>query len=670
MVPLDAPDSTPLLMVYGGTDKADGNDPLDAAGDGVDTLRLYDTSDGKWYKPDTAKAPASGPILPGCGAASDSAWVYDPQYATPNKASTTVSLLDTAHWSWSSPSQNGQLPVTRFGAAFAYVPDNQGFYMHGGIPLATKENVADDPPGIANNLDILSPSNLRWSYASNGPARKYHTLCYMKSIDSLVMFGGSDQNIASYGDVKVFSVEKNTWKYDVDVNGTAPAERLLHSAVCTDDTMYVFGGVHSINDTPSDSAVWVLAANDDSRFTWSRAPVADRKNGPTARAGHAAAISGENMYIFGGVGASAQDDALYKLDLRSYEWTNLLADGAGSRSGPSTGVIVAAVVASILGLAAIFAATFVFYRWNRHRNALEEQQGSSDCDDSSPEGKDLANFGQADTSTAAGAGTYHVGGTDGYLRQYEDHSDIYGIHRDVTMRRGTASDVVANDYLPPQHANPSLGSAVASIGPSNHLQGQRHSTGGDINGYSHSPVPQLPHEPVDTAQILRQQSRSLDLESRAPKGDGASNDTHSVLTCEPIRYMGSMQGRREHESDLSEADSGSFSVPDGFPLGVEPPVNLTQPMAPPIPPHMSFLYGELQNNGIVVGQTGIPEMPAANGMSTSNSVREDNILSPLDRLAQYHSLGSWDPPLRETEEPGNRSSTYAARSTRRSADSD
>ncbi|KAJ2284631.1 hypothetical protein IWW55_007492, partial [Coemansia sp. RSA 2706] len=185
MAPFTASDSTQLFMIYGGTADKDARDPLGAADKGLGELRIYDPSAKTWYAPTTANAPSSGPVLPGCGAASDSIWVYDPHYGAANEQATTVRLLDSAHWSWSSPTLSGQLPVTRFGAAFAYVPSSQSFYMHGGIPLAAKTNTADSPPGIANNMDYLDPTTLAWSYASNGPARKYHTLCYMSSIESL-----------------------------------------------------------------------------------------------------------------------------------------------------------------------------------------------------------------------------------------------------------------------------------------------------------------------------------------------------------------------------------------------------------------------------------------------------------------------------------------------------
>ncbi|KAJ2162902.1 hypothetical protein GGF46_000285 [Coemansia sp. RSA 552] len=371
MVPFTASDKTPLLMLYGGTSSATENDPLSVAAKGSNSLQVFDINNSRWYAPKTANAPKTGPVLPGCGAASDNIWVYDTQYGTQGSAATRVGLLDSVHWSWSSPTEQGQLPVTRFGAAFAYVPDNQGFYMHGGVPLTDNTNTADSTTGIANNLDILSPSNLKWSYASNGPARKYHTLCYMKSIDSIVLFGGSDANVESYNDVKVLSTKTNTWQYSPKVSGTAPAERLLHSAVCSDDTMYVFGGVHSMGDVPSDSAVWVLKANEANDFTWSKAPVTEQKNGPTARAGHVAALYDGNMYVYGGVGPSGQDGTIYRLDLDGWMWTQSSATGEDDSQGGGsnkTGVLIAAIVSSVLGVVVVGIAATIIYRIIRRRS--------------------------------------------------------------------------------------------------------------------------------------------------------------------------------------------------------------------------------------------------------------------------------------------------------------
>ncbi|KAJ2805989.1 hypothetical protein H4S07_003898 [Coemansia furcata] len=362
-------------MLYGGTTKTGAKDPLSVAANGVTGLQVFDLNTNKWYAPTTANAPTAGPVLPACGAASGNIWVYSSQYGMPGKASTAVSLLDSVHWSWSSPTEQGQLPVTRFGAASAFADSTQSFYIHGGIPLNDDTNTAGSTPGIANNMDILQPSGLTWTYTSNGPARKYHTLCYMSSIDSLILFGGSDQNIASYNDVKTFSVKSNGWQYSVNVAGTAPAERILHSAVCTADSMYVFGGTHSANDDPSDSVVWVLKANGPTNFTWSKAPISSSAQGigPTARSGHSAALHGNNMYIYGGVGPSGQDGTMYKLDLDKWQWsrTDVLGSGVETQKEhkTKTAVLVAAIVCAVLGIVTICIAATVIYRCVRRRHA-------------------------------------------------------------------------------------------------------------------------------------------------------------------------------------------------------------------------------------------------------------------------------------------------------------
>ncbi|KAJ2507013.1 hypothetical protein IWW47_001304 [Coemansia sp. RSA 2052] len=396
-----ASDGTPLLMLYGGTTETNAKDPLSVAANGVTSLQVFDLNNNKWYAPATANAPKTGPVLPACGAASGNIWVYSSRYGTPGKAATAVSLLDSVHWSWSSPTEQGQLPVTRFGAASAFADSTQSFYMHGGIPLSDQTNTAGSPPGIANNMDILQPSGLTWTYASNGPARKYHTLCYMSSIDSLVLFGGSDQNIDSYNDVKTFSVKANGWQYSVKVEGTAPAERILHSAVCTADSMYVFGGLHSINDDPSDSAVWILKASGPTSFTWSKAPISAsaQGKGPTARAGHSAALHGSNMYIYGGVGPSGQDGTMYKLDFDKWEWSQTNVAGSGAETQKEhktkTAVLVAAIVCSVLGIIAIGIAATVMYRCARRRHArffdAARRNSTSQSDASSDEGEEAGN---------------------------------------------------------------------------------------------------------------------------------------------------------------------------------------------------------------------------------------------------------------------------------------
>ncbi|KAJ2848098.1 hypothetical protein IWW36_003499 [Coemansia brasiliensis] len=624
LTPFIASDGTPLFMLYGGTSELNVENPLNLASNGLNELQTYNINDQQWHLPSIANVPDRGPVLPGCGAASDLVWVYDTHYGTSNSQATTVGLLDSVHWSWSTPTQNGQLPVTRFGAAFAYVPKKQAFFMHGGIPLTTSSNTADSPPGIANNMDYLDPATLSWSYASNGPARKYHTLCYMDSIQSLVLFGGSDQNIAGYNDVKLFSVKDNAWQYSVNITGNVPSERVLHSAVCTKDTMYVFGGTHSIDDEPSDSTVWMLTAVDRANLMWTKAPISgeSQRKGPAARFGHSAAIYNDHMYIFGGVGPNSQDSVMYKLDLKSLEWT--AENNSESQNGDSvnTRVLIAAVISSVLGIISVGVAAFVIYRWSRRKNqvlATEivpplDQMSRKDDNDGILPGKSNTGYSSALTQATSsetdfanknGGGSTalvpamwktsngHNSTRDGYREQYDDPNFLLSSFATATGQHRRAGDIVSNDYLPPPHSNPSLGSSYNSLSPSSPhtwtVAGTSNRNSGNDTPDNISPFVSLgdsafdytqrnsnPHSPEelisaiiasgktipawireaasrpsnDTSASL--QTQSADLSNRqsqkhlvASEGYNERKSAHSISTsgmqsasaCEPIRYV-------------------------------------------------------------------------------------------------------------------------------------
>ncbi|KAJ2783484.1 hypothetical protein GGI15_002564 [Coemansia interrupta] len=750
LVPFTASDSSALMLLYGGTNDAGATDPLSIASSGLNSIQVFDIASNKWYAPSTEGGPSVGPVLPGCGASSSSIWVYDSQYGVTDKASTAVGFLDSTNWSWSTPTETGQLPVTRFGAAFAYAPSTKLFYMHGGIPLSDNTNTADSPPGIANNMDLLTPSSDSWMYASNGPARKYHTLCYMESIESLVMFGGSDQNIASYNDVKVFSTKTNIWQYAVTVNGDMPAERILHSAVCADDKMYMFGGLHSIKDSPSDSAVWILKASSATNFTWSKAPIvtgSGESTGPTARAGHSAVMYNDQMYIYGGIGPSGRDSTMYALDLDKWAWsTSTVSSGSDSSQGSrsNTRVLVAAIVASVLGVICIGIAAFVFYRWNRRR-------GSSNCtssmtaectdgdkgDDILEQKHDNLGFDNDDIATGrqiqsdstindngmtALAAAAHTGDANDYSRQYEEAGYLFmgGAGSTVVHGRNRNSDIVANNYLPLPHTNPSLGSSMVTFSPpmspaaqstsaaeiragtgysdansqtqiiapqtptSAHAQHPRNSPDAPevADSYTHADiVSSILHSGQPIPAWLREAARRASTEgtteellSSPPAPISATeahassvysdttNDAQSAQALDPIKYMdisrvstqrtssmlqntdnATQRRLNRRDSELSEISFG-LDTQRRLNFGTASVLPIAEPMAPPVPLRMNSLYGELGNTGIVVGQADV--IPPGNRvqhhrLQEANDEREDALLSPLDRLAQYHTM-NWD----------------------------
>ncbi|KAJ2390581.1 hypothetical protein GGI05_003181, partial [Coemansia sp. RSA 2603] len=747
LIPFTASDSTALMLLYGGTNNVGATDPLSIASSGLSSIQVFDIAKNVWYAPSTEGEPSVGPILPGCGASSDSIWVYDSQYGVTGKDSSAVSFLDSTNWSWSAPTETGQLPVTRFGAAFAYAASTKLFYMHGGIPLSDDSNTADNPPGIANNMDLLSPSSDSWMYASNGPARKYHTLCYMDSIESLVMFGGSDQNIASYNDVKVFSTKTNIWQYAVNVNGEMPAERILHSAVCVDDTMYIFGGLHSINDSPSDSAVWILKASSATNFTWSKAPIvtsSGKSTGPTARAGHSAVLYNNQMYIYGGIGPSGQDSTMYALDLGKWTWStstisNSNNDSQGTRS--NTRVLVAAIVASVLGVICIGIATFMFYRWNRRRGSpnctpstdAEYMDGDNGDDALEHKQSDLCfengDIGaeqqvQSDSTINANGATArtavtHTSDANDYTRHYEEAGYLFmgGACSTTGRGRNRNSDIVANNYLPSPHANPSLGSSMVTFSPP--LSPAPHSSSADeirvgagftnSNSQTQISTPQSPtsaytrhqQSSADAPEVsdtythadivssilhsgqpipawLREAARRASTESTAeelppslpaaiPATEGhatsvysdATNDAQSAQALEPIKYMdlsrvstqrtssmfrhtenGTLQRLNRRDSELSEINF-DIDTQQRLNFGSASVLPIAEPMVPPVPLRMNSLYGELENSGIVVGQAS--DIPPGNRvqhyrLQDANATGDETLLSPLDRLARYHTV--------------------------------
>ncbi|KAJ2365064.1 hypothetical protein H4S01_003450 [Coemansia sp. RSA 2610] len=156
---------------------------------------------------------------------------------------------------------------------------------------------------------------------------------------------------------------------------------------------------------------------------------------------------------------------------------------------------------------------------------------------------------------------------------------------------------------------------------------------------------------------------------------------------------------RRQKSDSSGANTDSYSLPEALAFGASSLEGIAQPLAPPVPPHMNSLYGELGSRGIVVGQARLPQAAVAavghavigasapvalptNSCPSSahapDTASEYSILSPLDRLARYHGLDDWmsadarqtslSPQQRESSESDNTSSIYAARPIRRSAD--
>ncbi|CAG5131404.1 unnamed protein product [Candidula unifasciata] len=116
-----------------------------------------------------------------------------------------------------------------------------------------------------------------------------------------------------------FDTEKCEW-VRVSCKGPKPKERAAHSAVCINDTVYLFGGRHQtgrLND---------LHLLDLETHTWS-GRISCKGGEPTGRSWHTMSqLSKTDLLLFGGFDNNRQplDDA-WKLDILSLQWTLLVS---------------------------------------------------------------------------------------------------------------------------------------------------------------------------------------------------------------------------------------------------------------------------------------------------------------------------------------------------------
>ena len=117
---------------------------------------------------------------------------------------------------------------------------HQGIYFFGGY---NKEYKA------LGTLYLLKPGKmpLNWTLpltSGLGPSpRYYHSMLWIKNINSLVIYGGrNDQIGASYADIHILKLESLLWLKVINT-GNIPSARSSHCAAELEGRMFVFGGV-------------------------------------------------------------------------------------------------------------------------------------------------------------------------------------------------------------------------------------------------------------------------------------------------------------------------------------------------------------------------------------------------------------------------------------------
>ncbi|KAI5283580.1 Negative regulator of mitotic exit, partial [Ascosphaera aggregata] len=235
----------------------------------------------------------------------------------------TLYLLNTSSRQWSRAIPPGPRPKGRYGHTLNIVGSK--IYVFGG--QSDDGSFFNDL--ICFDLNALQKASNRWQFLIDNtsdsetgaipvdettgklkvpPARTNHTMVTFN--DRLWLFGGTD-GVHWFNDAWVYDPRTNTWT-SIDYVGVTPTPREGHAAAMVGDIMYVFGGRNSALEDLDD-----LVAFRCTQRRW----YTFQKMGPapSPRSGHAMAVVGRWIIVIGGEpnGDEREEDELslvYVLD--------------------------------------------------------------------------------------------------------------------------------------------------------------------------------------------------------------------------------------------------------------------------------------------------------------------------------------------------------------------
>lgn len=200
-------------------------------------------------------------------------------------------ILETDNATWYVPKVTGEAPPPRFGHTATLVDSpldqSRKIYIFGG----------HDGRKSLSDLYLFDTESMSWARANHGGrapvAGSRHTVTLVEG-EQLFVFGASDSG--SFADFHVLDLESLTWSM-VTAGGSAPTARARHTATLVGRNLVLFGGVgggRPLNDV----FVMHTAGGNLREVSWTEPPT----NGlmPNARVGHATALVGCRMVVFGG----------------------------------------------------------------------------------------------------------------------------------------------------------------------------------------------------------------------------------------------------------------------------------------------------------------------------------------------------------------------------------
>ncbi|TKA67578.1 hypothetical protein B0A55_10182 [Friedmanniomyces simplex] len=214
----------------------------------------------------------------------------------------TLYLLNTSTKQWSRALPAGPRPPGRYGHTLNILGSK--IYIFGGQVEGYFFNDL-----VAFDLNALQQATNRWEiliqntidggppHGQIPPARTNHTIISYN--DRLYLFGGTD-GVNWYNDVWSYSFHTNSWT-QLDCIGYIPSPREGHAAALVGDVMYIFGGRTEEGNDLGDLAAFRITSRRWYTFQ-------NMGPSPSPRSGHSMTTVGKSVVVLAGEPSSAPRD--------------------------------------------------------------------------------------------------------------------------------------------------------------------------------------------------------------------------------------------------------------------------------------------------------------------------------------------------------------------------
>jgi N-acetylneuraminic acid mutarotase len=225
-------------------------------------------------------------------------------------------------------------PSARWGHTVTSI-DNNKFVVYGGQGYHPESSL----PHTLNDLHVYDMKKEIWfkPFSGDGLPRQWHSSTYLPDRQLLLAFGGESMHpktgkVRTHSNVMVCDVELMVW-YPATVSGEVPSGRSGHAAAMMGHDLVVFGGVKG--------SKWLNTVSVLNTQNWIWRSIKIQGSAPKPRSYHSATTVGANrMVVFGGNDAKesfASVHVLEKTESNTWEWTHPMVTGYGpsGRTGHS-----------------------------------------------------------------------------------------------------------------------------------------------------------------------------------------------------------------------------------------------------------------------------------------------------------------------------------------------